>query len=321
MISHKGLSTWYLQLSQHLEAGVLFSEALVMSQGPHIKDRERMANQLSSGMPLVEVFENAPRWLPRTDRVFICASEQTGRLPQTFKTLSERHEQIGATLAKMALGLVYPLGVFHIAALVLPLVRMIDYETGFEWNLAQHTANTGSLLIPLWICIVVLFILAKSDSPLLPRILRCFPILRRYSKKQSLADFSYALGTFVETGIPIQTAWKHAVRLSRDSRIQSAYTKIEQTIESGHDPSKQLNQFAVFPADFVAFYTAGAQTGKLDENLIKSGKRYQLEANQAMTLSAIFYPSALFAVIAGFIIYSIFKVYGGYVDLLMNFAE
>lgn len=310
-----------MQLSQNLEAGVLLSDALVLSQGPRMKDRERMAKQLSAGMPLVQVFENAPRWLPRTDRVFICASEQTGRLPQTFKTLSERHEQIGATLAKMALGLVYPLGVFHIAALVLPLVRMIDYEVGFEWDLVQHATNTGSLLIPLWICLVALFILAKSDSPLLPRILRCFPILRRYSKKQSLADFSYALGTFVETGVPIQTAWKHAVRLSRDSRMRSAYKKIEQTINQGHDPSSQLNQFSVFPTDFVAFYSTGAQTGQLDSNLIKSGKRYQLEANQAMTLSAIVYPSAFFAVIAGFIIYSIFKVYGGYVEMLLHFAE
>lgn len=321
MISHKGLSNWYLQLSQHLESGVLLSDSLLMSRGPRLKDREQMANQISGGMPLVEVFENAPRWLPRADRVFICASEQTGRLPQTFKTLSERHEQIGATLAKMALGLVYPLGVFHIAALVLPLVRMIDYEVGFEWNLAQHAANTGSLLIPLWIGLFGLFILAKSDSPLLPRILRCLPILRRYSKKQSLADFSYALGTFVETGVPIQTAWKHSVRLSRDSRIQAAYKKIEQTINEGNDPSLQLKQFAVFPADFVAFYTTGAQTGQLDQNLIKSGKRYQQEANQAMTLSAIVYPSALFALVAGFIIYSIFKVYGGYVEMLMNFAE
>ncbi|MDP4609955.1 MAG: type II secretion system F family protein [Opitutales bacterium] len=321
MISHKRLAHWYLQLAQHLEAGTPMAPALRLSKGPPQRHRDRMADELDDGRSLHQVLETAPRWLPRADRIFLAASEQTGRLPQTLSTLMDRHERIGATQMKAIMGLVYPLGVFHVAALVLPLVRMIDFDRGFEWDMQQHLLMTSALLLPVWALCIFITLLAKTEKPLLPRLLRLIPLLRRYSRAQSLADFSYALGTFIETGIPIQAAWKHAVRIGRDNRLNTAYRRIEPILKDGKEPAEILNQFKVFPPDFVAFYQSGALTGQLDSNLIKAGQRYQLQANQAMTFAAIVYPTLLFALVAAFIIFSIFKVYGGYVDMLMDIAS
>jgi type II secretory pathway component PulF len=265
--------------------------------------------------------KQAPAWLPRADRIFICAGQQTGRLPQTLLTLSDRHNQIGANQIKAIFGLLYPLGVFHIAALVLPLVRMIDFEVGFEWSGSQHLLLSSALLLPIWALLLCIYLLAKTENPLLPCLMRGVPLLRRYSKAQALADFSYALGTFIETGIPIQSAWEHSVRLSRDTGLRRAYRKIGPIIERGEDPSASLKLFPVFPPDFVAFYSTGAQSGKLDQNLLTAGQRFQAQANQAMTLAAIVYPTLLFAAVAGFIIYSIFQVYGGYIDMLSGMVE
>ncbi len=321
MISHKLLANWYLQLSQHLEAGVPLAEAFILAEGPPPKDRTHLAEAVRSDKELAEILKKAPKWLPQADRIFICAGQQTGRLPQTLSTLSDRHDRIGANQLKAILGLLYPLGVFHIAALVLPLVRMIDFEAGFEWSASQHLFLSSALLLPLWALILSVFILAKTENPLLPRLMRGIPILRRYSKAQALADFSYALGTFIETGVPIQQAWTHSVRLSRAPGLIAAYRKIQPILERGENPATSLKQFPVFPPDFVAYYTSGAQTGKLDQNLIIAGQRFQAQANQAMTFAAIVYPTLLFAAVAGFIIYSIFKVYGGYVDMLMHMTE
>lgn len=321
MISHKRLASWYQQIAQHLEAGVPLPEALKLSEGPSGRDRFILADKLINGASISEAMESAPNWIPRADRIFISASEQTGRLYQTFGSLSDRHRRIGSTQAKAALGLVYPLAVLHIAALILPLVRMVDYEKGFEWSFSQHLLHTSCMLVPVWLIIACITILAKSDSPHLHRILRSLPLLRRYSIKQSLANFTYALGTLLEAGVHIQTAWKHAARLSQDVKIQKACATIHQVIEQGADPGQHLAQFKVFPANLRMYYSAGSRSGKLDANLIQAANEYQAEANQTITYAAIVYPVLLFAIVAAYIIYNIFKVYGGYVETLLKLSS
>jgi type II secretory pathway component PulF len=321
MLSHKRLASWYRQVSQHLEAGISLPEALKLAEGPAGRDRFTLADKLVTGASISEAMESAASWLPRADRIFISASEQTGRLYQTFRSLADRHDRIGSTQAKATLGLIYPLIVLHIAALVLPLMQMIDYENGFEWSPLQHLLYAGYLVVPIWSVISLIVVLAKTDSPYLHRILRCFPLLRRYSKNQSLANFTYALGTFLEAGIHIQTAWKHSVRLSQDAQIRQAYSRIQPAIDDGENPSELLAQFKVFPPSLRAYYSAGSQTGKLDQNLIQAANEYQAAANQAMTFAAIAYPMLLLIVVASFIIYNIFRVYGGYLDALLELSS
>ncbi len=321
MASHKVLSNWYLQLAEHLESGSRLAEALTVCSGPSSKDRLRLASKIEDGMPIPEAMKIAPSWLPRADRIFICAAMETGRLPQTLRNLSDRHERIGATQLKVILGLLYPMGVYHIAALILPIVRMIDYEVGFEWDAEQHLLQSGSLLVPIWALITLITLLAKTDSPMLPRILRCIPLLRRYSKAQALADFAYALGTFIDAGVPMHSAWMGSARVAHDPAISRAYRAMEPVFAAGEDPAPQLKAHKVFPPDFVAFYTAGAQSGKLDQMLIKAGQQYQTQANTAMTFASVFYPTLLFACVAAFIIFTIFQVYGGYLDLLTDLAK
>jgi len=321
MASHKVLSNWYLQLAEHLDSGCRLAEALRVCAGPPSKDRLRLASKIEDGLPVTEVMQSAPSWLPKADRVFICAAMETGRLPQTLKNLSDKHERIGATQLKVILGLLYPMGVYHIAALILPIVRMIDYEAGFEWDALQHLLQSGALLIPLWALITLVTLLAKTDHPMLPKLLRCIPLLRRYSKAQAVADFAYALGTFIDAGVPMHSAWMGSARVANDPALSRAYQAMEPVFTAGEDPASQLKRHKVFPPDFVAFYTAGAQSGKLDQMLIKAGQQYQAQANQAMTFATIIYPTLLFACVAGFIIFSIFQVYGGYLDLLTELAQ
>ena len=321
MASHKVLSNWYLQLAEHLDSGCRLAEALRVCAGPPSKDRLRLASKIEDGLPVTEVMQSAPSWLPKADRAFICAAMETGSLPQTLKNLSDKHQRIGATQLKVILGLLYPMGVYHIAALILPIVRMIDYEAGFEWDALQHLLQSGALLIPLWALITLVTLLAKTDHPMLPKLLRCIPLLRRYSKAQAVADFAYALGTFIDAGVPMHSAWMESARVANDPALSRAYQAMEPVFTAGEDPASQLKRHKVFPPDFVAFYTAGAQSGKLDQMLIKAGQQYQAQANQAMTFATIIYPTLLFACVAGFIIFSIFQVYGGYLDLLTELAQ
>lgn len=321
MASHKVLSHWYRQLAEHLDAGTRLAEAITVCAGPPSHDRLRLVALIEAGTPIAEVMATAPAWLPKSDGVFISTAMETGRLPQALRNLSDRHERISTTQLKVLLSILYPLGVYHLVALLLPIIRMIDYENGFEWNLPLHLLQSALLIGPLWALIALIYFLVKTDNPTLPRILCWIPLLRRYSKAQALADFSYALGIFINAGVPMQTAWAGSAQIAHTPEITSAYRAMESTFAAGADPSTQLKMHKVFPSDFIAYYEAGVRTGKLDEMMLKTGQEYQTKANNAMTYASIVYPTLLFVCVAGLVIFTIFQVYGGYLDLINEFAE
>ncbi|MGJ8641299.1 MAG: type II secretion system F family protein [Opitutaceae bacterium] len=320
MASHKQLSNWYAQLGQNTEAGVTIADAFRISEGPPAKARLEMADRLENGELYKNVISEAPKWLPDSDRQFIIAGMETGRLPQIFFNLSARHELIGNTQLKVMLGLIYPIGVYHITALILPTVKMIDYENGFQWNLGQWLLGCASLIIPVWFLAGFIYYLARNKSPSIHRLLRVFPILSAYSKAQAIADLAYSLGIFVVAGIPIPSAWQRSVQISNDSRFSKASREMEPVFSSGNDPANTLSKFSCFPKDFVAMYKTGARNGQLDTTLFTIGRQYQARANNAMTLATIVYPTLIFVLVAVVIVMSIFQIYGGYLDIIEKLA-
>jgi len=315
-VSHKTLSSWYLQLAQSLHAGMTLGQSLETCGGPQASDRMAMSAALQSGASVDDMLRAAPKWLPRADRVFLAAAAQSGRLPQTLVNLGEHHARVGATQLKVVLGLLYPLGMFHFAALILPIMGIIDYQTGIQWDTSAYLLQVFGLLLPIWVIIIAVVLLAKSDSPLLPAILRCVPVLRSYAQAQSLADFSYALGTFIDAGVPIRRAWQGAAAVSRDKGLRRAAEAVDAILAGEGDPTPELRRQKVFPADFCAFYETGARSGQLEQNLL-----YQSQANNRMTFASVLYPTLLFVLVAGFVIYSILHMYAGYLENLTGMMD
>jgi type II secretory pathway component PulF len=280
-----------------------------------------MAARLEQGEAFTSVMRSAPKWLPLADRQFMVAGMETGSLPLTLQNLAARHASIGATQVKLMLGLTYPLGVFHLAALLLPIARMIDYENGIQWDLTKYLIEAALILIPIWLILGSIFYLVRSHNPMIPRLLRILPILRKYSHCQALADLAYSLGTFIAAGVPVPSAWRLSVKLTNDPQQMKAAAKLEPIFAAGQDPAATLKQFKCLPADFVSFYQTGTQSGQLDSNLLLAGQQYQDRANRAMTLASLVYPTFMFAGVAGVIIYTIFQVFGNYLQIFETLAS
>ncbi|MEM8867132.1 MAG: type II secretion system F family protein, partial [Verrucomicrobiota bacterium] len=235
-------------------------------------------------------------------------------------SLAERHERMAKNKARVIARLAYPVGVFHIAALIMPITSMIDFDAGFAWSLNDYLSKAGLLLIPTWIVFAILIFLNKTDSPLLPKLLRCIPFLRGYSKSQALSDFSLALATFIETGVLIRSAWYGAARICKDPSIQKATQSLMPVFERGESPEAYLSRLKCFPEYFTAFYKSGAESGKLDETMHRAAKQFQVEANQKMSIAISVYPSIVFAMVAGVIIYTIFQIFGDYIQMIYDLS-
>ncbi len=315
-LSHKKISAWYLQLAQQLEAGLPLITAIRSNAGAPKSDRDIMVRHLERGVSFPDALNAAGPWLPRGDRLFLSTAFVAGRLPHTLRNLSTRHGQLAAASRHIVTASIYPCVVLHIALLMFPLLRMIDWERGFVWDESAYLGSLAVTLVPLWALGIAGFVLAKRESPLWDQTLSLLPIFRRYRREQALADFCFALGNLLDAGAPIGDAWMAAGRSSRSPALAAAARSIRETVQRGGLPGTRLEGFPCFPDDFVTMYRTGETAGQLDANMLRISSLYQDYAGARLKMASLFYPGVLFGIVAVIVGYHVIRFILGYVDKL-----
>ncbi len=320
-LSHDKLSIFYRQLAQQLAAGLTFSQALRAPSPAPAGDAFRLAGMAESGQPMPAIIGAAGSWLPVPDRPFLIAAAGSGRLPLVLANLADRHEQIAITRRRVILACIYPLGVFHFAAILFPFLRLIDFERGLQWSLTAYLGGLLAILVPVWGGGAVLWGLVRHRHPLALGLLNLLPAIGGYRKHQALADFSFALGNLLEAGAPIGQAWLDAGDIARSPRLQRASKKIHALIMRGEAPGPRLAATHAFPGDFVARYQTGETTGSLEGSLLALASDHQATANNRLAAASILYPGLLFGLVAamiGWLVISFAMKYYGTINHMLD---
>ncbi len=315
------LAIVYHNLAQLLGAGVTLAQALRSPSPAPGADCYRLAALIEAGASMPEVIGAAGDWLPRSDRPFILAAAGSGRLPLVLENLSKRHEQLGATRRRALYASLYPVGVFHFAALIVPFLRMIDFERGFHGDAESYVTGVLTILVPVWSGAALLFYLVRRENPLALRLLDLLPAIGGYRKNQALADFAFALGNLLEAGAPIGQAWRDSGRIARSPRILAASRQIEGRIQGGLAPGAHLKDHRVFPADFVARYQTGESIGGLENALLLIAADYQIRANQRLAAASMLYPGLLFGTVALMVAYVVIRFFMNYINTLNTLMD
>jgi type II secretory pathway component PulF len=323
ILGHRKLSAWYQQLAQHLDAGIPFAAALLASQGTGAPKQslETMAQTIEHGGTVDDALRAAGRWLPLADLFALTAAAHSGRMPRTLRHLAERHHQLGAAKLRMVMASIYPLGILHFGLLLLPVIRMIDWEKGFHWSATAYVRTLVLTVGPLWIVGAIVIVLARRQNVILTKIAGFLPAIGNYLRTQALADFSFTLGNLLEAGVPIGKAWATTGLVTASPPLKSAAATMERTVELGQAPGSKLDTTPCFPADFAALYRTGESTGQLDTNLFRLATIYQDAANRALTLTTVIYPMLMFLLVAAGIAYFVISIYAGYLKALGKLTE
>jgi type II secretory pathway component PulF len=323
MLSHRQRAAWYHQLAQQLEAGLPFADAVRASTGTGlpIVGLEAMAGQIEAGGTIGDAFDAAAPWLPEAERLVLTAAAEAGRLPRSLASLAERHAQLSAVKFRLALACAYPLAVVHLGLLLLPVVSMIDWETGFHWDTFRYVRALAVTLGPLWLLAAVLFVLVRRQNAMLATVARRLPFLGRYLVARGLSDFAFALGNFLDAGIPINRAWATAGATSTLPELRRAARTIDGVIARGEQPGRMLATLQGFPPDFVALYRTGETSGQLEQNLLRLAAQYQEQAARALTLLSLFYPAMMFLAVAIAVAVNVVRIYAGYLSLIEKLAS
>lgn len=320
---HRKLSAWYLQLAQQLEAGLTLAEALRLSRGTGIPAHglDAMARKIETGGSASDALNAASEWLPLADRLSLSAGAIAGRMPRTLRALSTRHAQLGAAKLRVLLACLYPAAVLHLGLILLPITRMIDWETGFAWSPAAYIRGLSFTVIPLWTVAIVLWILVRQENVWVARLFRIIPIVRNYVRAQALSDFCFGLGNFLEAGVPIDRAWAAAGSISRAPDLKAAAKSMAPVIARGEPPGSKLADANCFPPDFIALYRTGETAGQLESNLLRLAEQNQEKAQRALSLASVVYPGLALVCVAVGVAYFVISVYGGYLKMLTGLAD
>ena len=320
-LSHDKLSVLYRQLAQQLSAGMTFSQALRAPSPAPAGDCFKLAAYAEQGATVAQILAAAGDWLPERDRPFLVAGAESGRLPLVLANLADRHAQISTTRRRVFFASIYPLGVFHLGAVILPFLRMIDFERGLQWSTPGYFGGLLLILVPFWGGGLLLWSLVQRGNPLANGFLDLLPAIGGYRKHQALADFSFALGNLLEAGAPIGKAWLDAGEISRARRLRRASERIHGCIEQGLAPGPHLARTGAFSSEFISRYQSGEATGSLEAVLLRLAADHQERANGRLAAASILYPGLLFAAVAamiGYIVIGFVLKYVSTINGLMN---
>lgn len=320
-LSHRKLANWYYQLSQALTAGFSLAEALQSSEGLPPATRHAMIKALEDGKGMDGILQEASSCLPASDIRFLSAGASTGHLAEICARLATRHQEMGDALAKGILALLYPLLILHLLLFLLPVIGMIDWEKGFEWNSTSYLCQVASGIAPLWFFLLAAVFLVRRRSPIITTLMRWLPGLRQYQRHQSLADLTESLAIFLETGFPTGRSWQTAGTLIDWPPYKRLAQRMATAAEQGLAPGKLLATDSSIPADFRNLYVSGEQSGQLVPMLFHVSDRARKTAQRALLFSTILYPTLILGILCITVVVQIFSVFRGYTQFLENLLQ
>lgn len=320
-LPHAKVAIVYHQLAQQLAVGLTLAQALRIASPAPAAGTAHMAALAEAGRPVSEVISAAGDWLPAGDRAFLIAAAAAGRLPAVLDHLARRHERLAATRRRMVLASLYPAGIFHFAALVLPFLRMIDFEKGLEGGFRAYFLGVAILIVPVWLLVGALAWLVSQRNPVVLRLFDWLPAIGHYRRHQALADFSFALGLLLESGVSIGLAWRTAGNLSGSPRLETASRRIETLIGQGVSPGPHLTATGAFAPTFVARYQTGEITGGLETALLALAADHQIEAERGLSRASILYPGLLFAIVIAMVGYTVISFALRYVETINRMVD
>lgn len=291
-----------LQLSEGVEAGSTFSEAL--AQHPKIFNR---------------LYVNMVR-----------AGEAGGVLDVTLTRLADFQEKAQKIKNKVISAMVYPVVVICVAVGILSFLMVVivpkfkeifsDLLEGKELPaLTQMVIGVSNLMkdkflfiLPVVIGIIVLIKVAGKTTKgryLLDAFKLNAPVFGPMIRKVGISRFTRTLGTLIASGVPILQALNIVRETSGNAVIAKAVAQIHDSVKEGESIVHPLEASKVFPPMVVSMIEVGEETGALPDMLMKIADVYDDEVDNAVAaMTSLLEPIMIvfLALIVGTIVIALF---------------
>ena len=297
-------------LSKMLGAGVSMHESLVVIQEEANRKQfksilEKIINEANDGIPLWKTFDRHNA-LSSNGLSLVRIGEQSGRLVENLKLLTEQQEKNRVFNQKIRSALTYPIFVLGLTAIVGSLITWfvlprltnifstlqadLPFITRVLIQLGNILKEDGIIIVPSTIILlglILYFLFAfKHTRQIGQSILQGTPGLQKLIRTVELARFGYLLGTLIDSGIPITEAF---VSLENSTELKNykkfykhAREKVSEGINFQNIFHKNKDIEKIISRTNQQMIIAAERSGNLSSTLVEISKRAEGETENVL---------------------------------------
>ena len=306
-ISRPDLINFCFHLEQLAGAGVPVVEGLVDLR--ESVENRRFREVISGLLESIEGGKNLSQALAEFPEVFskvfvslVRSGEQTGRLPEVLKSLSESlkwEDELAAQTKKLFM---YPAFVGSIVLLVtfFLMVYLVPQMTGFIRNMGEEIPLQTLILIAVsnfcvdywWAVIAAPFVIwfgvkfaARANPAVayaLDRYKISMPLVGPILKKIVLSRFASSFAMMYSSGITVLDAIRSCEEIVGNRPIEYALRGAGQQIAEGKNLTVAFQDAGLFPPLVIRMLRIGENTGALDTALLNVSYFYNREVRESI---------------------------------------
>lgn len=290
---HEQLFHELLQLSK---SGMPFKKSLdVIGRGrSHVL--ARCASRLASAMEGSDSAGLAFRQAGFSESVVevIAAAERTGTLPQNFERLAGYYGRLAQARQRFIRACLYPLFVFHLAAVLLPLGKLV--QDGLGAYLGEIIFFLGSFYVFAFVVFALwkLTVASFQSNTTAAAILRKIPLLGGFLEDFSAWKFSQILSLYVGAGGSPLSGLEAAARASGNAEIRSIVDQAVPRVRAGESLSDAINHLGGLPSQIERAIQVGEHAGRLDEETGRAASIYEQNTASRIDMFAEWVPRLMY---------------------------
>jgi type IV pilus assembly protein PilC len=306
-VARQDLINFCFHLEQLVGAGVPVIEGLVDLRESIENRRFRevvsgLVESIEGGKNLSAALADYPEVFSKVFVSLVRSGEQTGKLPEVLKSLTESQKWEDELAAQTKKLLMYPAFVGSIVLLVtlFLMIYLVPQMTGFIRNMGQEIPLQTRILIGVsnffvnfwWAILASPFVawiglkMAMQRNPGVEYALDHYklklPLLGPVLRKIILSRFASSFAMMYASGITILDAIRSCEEIVGNKPLENALRIAGQQIAEGKNMTAAFTDLGLFPPLVIRMLRIGENTGALDTALLNVSYFYNREVRESI---------------------------------------
>jgi type IV pilus assembly protein PilC len=332
-IARKDLINFCFHLEQLAGAGVPVIEGLVDLRDSLETPRFRevvsgLVESIEGGKNLSSALAEFPEVFSKVFVSLVRSGEQTGKLPEVLKTLSESLKWEDELAAQAKKVMMYPafVGSIVLAVTLFLMIYLVPQMTGFIRNMGQEIPLQTRILIAVsdffvsywWAVLAAPFAawagikVAARRNPGVQYALDQYklrmPLVGPILRKIILSRFASSFAMMYSSGITVLDAIRSCEEIVGNKPLENALRMAGQQIAEGKNLTAAFADLGLFPPLVIRMLRIGENTGALDTALLNVSYFYNREVRESISkVQALIEPALtlLLGAILGWVMLSV----------------
>ncbi|MBN1808767.1 MAG: type II secretion system F family protein [Planctomycetes bacterium] len=308
--SARELGAFYGRCAAMFDAGLSCSAILdtaASGRGDAAGLAADLRRRIDAGDTLSEAMRNSARF-PPLDVAVTAAGEKSGRTAEIMLLLSRFYERKSRFAARIKSRMVFPALVFTLALFVVSAPPLLLGTIGT----AGYLLRTVGVIAALLLLVAAARILYGFGGPVSQNVLDRVPFVSGLVRGMALERFLHCLGMLLEAGLVEDLALESALGVVSFEPVRKVCLNGLAAVRAGRPLSSAYEAEPLFAGLPLNFLKTGEESGQLPEMLARAADSLGEKTAARLQALSSWLPRLVYAVVALYIIYSIFSLVSGY---------